>query len=219
MTRLPRADIEGVEAASLSFYTALSVLDDGTRMEAVWANTPYVTYVGPSSASIIVGWDAQKRYWKSFNTEFVTRSVSIAAVMCRRRLTELRRMTFRGCRALNLRLRKPARPANRHGARHPVFASLSVAQWLILRRHNTRFTTALNNMTQGLWGRRSGKLVLCNRRYAEMHELSPRLAQPGTTLHEVVQHRSELGAFSGNADEYVSRLMARIAEGKRRPYP
>ena len=31
-----------------------------------------------------------------------------------------------------------------------VFASLSVAQWLILRRHNTRFTTALNNMTQGL---------------------------------------------------------------------
>jgi methyl-accepting chemotaxis protein len=96
-----------------------------------------------------------------------------------------------------------------------VFASLSVAQWLILRRHNTRFTTALNNMTQGLcmWSA-TGKLVLCNRRYAEMHELSPRLAQPGTTLHEVVQHRSELGAFSGNADEYVSRLMARIAEGK-----
>ena len=27
--------------------------------------------------SIIVGWDAQKRYWKSFNVEFVSRSVAI----------------------------------------------------------------------------------------------------------------------------------------------
>jgi len=78
MTTSHSADIEDVETASKSFYTALSVLDDGTRMEAVWANTPYVTYVGPSSTSIIVGWDAQKRYWSSFNDEFAARSVSIA---------------------------------------------------------------------------------------------------------------------------------------------
>ena len=80
MTASDSADIEDVEAASQSFYTALSVLDDGTRMEAVWANTPYVTYVGPSSTSIIVGWDAQKRYWKSFNTEFVSRQAAITDV-------------------------------------------------------------------------------------------------------------------------------------------
>jgi ketosteroid isomerase-like protein len=78
MTASQSADIEGVEAASQAFYTALTVLDDGSRMEAVWANTPYVTYVGPSSTSIIVGWDAQKQYWKSFNTEFVSRQVAIA---------------------------------------------------------------------------------------------------------------------------------------------
>ena len=77
MTASHSADIEDVEAVSQSFYTALSALDDGTRMEAVWANTPYVTYVGPSSTSIIVGWDAQKRYWNSFNSEFAARSVSI----------------------------------------------------------------------------------------------------------------------------------------------
>ena len=42
-----------------------------------------------------------------------------------------------------------------------VFASLSIAQWSILRRRNTQFTTALNNMTQGLcmWSA-TGKLVL-----------------------------------------------------------
>ena len=77
MTTPPSADIEGVRAASQSFYAALPALDDGTCMEAVWANTPYVTYVGPSSTSIIVGWEAQKRYWKSFNNGFVTRSASL----------------------------------------------------------------------------------------------------------------------------------------------
>ncbi|WOH48283.1 hypothetical protein [Bradyrhizobium sp. sBnM-33] len=78
MTTARWADIEEVEAASNAFYAALPVLDDGTCMETVWANTRYVTYVGPSSTSIIVGGDAQKRYWKSFNIEFVSRSVSIA---------------------------------------------------------------------------------------------------------------------------------------------
>jgi ketosteroid isomerase-like protein len=70
--------IEGVKAASNAFYAALPVLDDGTLMQTVWANEPYVTYVGPSSLSVIVGWDEQKRYWKSFNSEFAARSVSIA---------------------------------------------------------------------------------------------------------------------------------------------
>jgi ketosteroid isomerase-like protein len=74
------SDSTGVEAASQAFYTALSVLDDGTCMAAVWANTPYVTYVGPSSVSIVVGWDAQKRYWASFNAEFAWRCVGIADV-------------------------------------------------------------------------------------------------------------------------------------------
>jgi ketosteroid isomerase-like protein len=78
MMTLRSAVIEGVTEASQSFYAALSVLDDGTCMEAVWASRPYVTYVGPNSTSIIVGWEAQKRYWKSFNTQFMARSVSIA---------------------------------------------------------------------------------------------------------------------------------------------
>ena len=50
----PTTDIRDVTAASQSFYTSLQVLDDGTRMEGVWANTPYVTYVGPSDTFIIV---------------------------------------------------------------------------------------------------------------------------------------------------------------------
>lgn len=77
MTTVQDHDIEGVRTASNAFYAALPVLDDGITMEAVWANAPYVTYVGPSSASIILGWNEQKRYWKSFNGEFAARNVSI----------------------------------------------------------------------------------------------------------------------------------------------
>jgi ketosteroid isomerase-like protein len=83
MTASGSTDIEAVRAASRSFYAALLVLDDGTRMEAVWANKPYVTYVGPSSTTVIVGWEEQKRYWKIFNSEFDARSVSIANAQIR----------------------------------------------------------------------------------------------------------------------------------------
>ena len=34
-------DLEGVKAASKAFFSALEVIDDGTAMEKVWANTPY----------------------------------------------------------------------------------------------------------------------------------------------------------------------------------
>ena len=57
------ADVDGVKAASKAFYTALAALDGGAAMEKVWAHTPYVTYVGPRAKTIIVGWDAQKKYW------------------------------------------------------------------------------------------------------------------------------------------------------------
>src|SRR5215813_3509070 len=62
------ADTEGVKAASNAFYAALAVIDDGAAMEKVWAHTSYVTYVGPRSKSIIVGWDALKKMWKRQTT-------------------------------------------------------------------------------------------------------------------------------------------------------
>lgn len=62
----PPDEIQGVKAASKAFYDAIAIVDDGKAMERVWANTPYVTYVGPRSTSIIVGWEAQKIYWAEF---------------------------------------------------------------------------------------------------------------------------------------------------------
>jgi hypothetical protein len=71
------ADVDAVKAASRAFYSALSVLDDGSAMGTVWAHAPYVTYVGPLSKSIIVGWDDQKQYWNDFNKRFSQRTASL----------------------------------------------------------------------------------------------------------------------------------------------
>ena len=72
------ADVEGVKAASKAFYAALAALDNGAAMEKVWAHTPYVTYVGPRSKTIIVGWDAQKKYWVETDPLFAQRNVTLS---------------------------------------------------------------------------------------------------------------------------------------------
>jgi ketosteroid isomerase-like protein len=65
----------GVRAASKAFYAALAVLDDGRAMSKVWAQRPYVTFIGPRSKTIIVGWEAQKQYWPKNNQAFAERNV------------------------------------------------------------------------------------------------------------------------------------------------
>ena len=88
-------------------------------------------------------------------------------------------------------------------------------QWLRLRRRDARLRTALNNMTQGLcmWSPMA-RLILCNDRYIQMYDLTPRLAQPGSSLREMLEHRVAAGSFSGNPDQYIADLMSSIAKGK-----
>ena len=74
----PAADLEGVKAASKAFYVALAALDNGVAMEKIWAHTPYVTYVGPRAKTIIVGWDAQKKYWVDTDPLFSQRNVTLS---------------------------------------------------------------------------------------------------------------------------------------------
>jgi hypothetical protein len=72
------ADMEGVKAASKAFYSALNVIDDGKAMEKVVAHRPYVTYVGPFSTSITVGWEAQMEYWVANNQRTAQRIVTLS---------------------------------------------------------------------------------------------------------------------------------------------
>jgi len=72
------ADMEGVKAASKAFYAALMVIDDGAAMDKVWAHTDYVTNTSPREKTIVVGWDAIKKYWPQTNGATASRTVSLS---------------------------------------------------------------------------------------------------------------------------------------------
>ena len=83
------------------------------------------------------------------------------------------------------------------------------------RKDEQLLRTVLNNMSQGvLMFDSETRLIFCNNRYIELYELSPEIVKPGCLLRDLLRHRSELGTFSGDVDEYVARLTAGIAEGK-----
>lgn len=68
--------VDGVKAASAAFYEALMAKDRAVAMAKVWAQTPYVTYVGPSSKAILVGWTQIGKYWR--DTESVYSEIDVA---------------------------------------------------------------------------------------------------------------------------------------------
>jgi diguanylate cyclase (GGDEF)-like protein len=85
---------------------------------------------------------------------------------------------------------------------------ISLMLWFVtrhLKREHRRLDVAVNHMTQALLlFDPSERLVICNRRYLEMFELSPDTVKPGYLLRDLVRHRKETGSFSGDVDEYCS---------------
>jgi diguanylate cyclase (GGDEF)-like protein len=78
-----------------------------------------------------------------------------------------------------------------------------------------RLDTAINNMAQGLlMFDSSQRLIVSNRRYIEMFGGAPDIVKPGCTIHELLRHRKESGAFTGDVDEYCATLLNRMARGK-----
>ncbi len=72
------SDIAGVQAASKAFYDALAADDRRKAMANVWAHTSYITNLGPRSKSIIVGWDANSKYWEQTKTVFASVNASLS---------------------------------------------------------------------------------------------------------------------------------------------
>jgi len=74
---------------------------------------------------------------------------------------------------------------------------------------------ALNNMTQGLcMFDATGRLILCNERYAEMYGLDPNQAKPGTPLRQLLLQRIAAGTFDGDPDAYIAEALRLAAAGK-----
>lgn len=73
-----------------------------------------------------------------------------------------------------------------------------------LRQTNLLFTTAIENMSQGLcMYEPDGRLAVVNRRFSEIIGLKSEEVQPGVSFQEVVALATELGYFAGRDVEQV----------------
>ena len=71
-----------------------------------------------------------------------------------------------------------------------------------------RLDRAVNNMTQGLLlFDAERRLVVCNQRYIEMYGLSAEVVKPGSSFHDIIAHRKATGSFTGDVDDYVTRVL------------
>jgi hypothetical protein len=91
----------------------------------------------------------------------------------------------------------------------PVALLGVVALWhRRLKAQNRRLFNAVDNMSQGLcMFDAQTRIVLLNKRYLEMYNLSPQGVKPGCTLHELIQHRRETGLFSGDVNKYCQSIL------------
>ncbi len=58
-----------------------------------------------------------------------------------------------------------------------------------------------------------GRLMLFNRRYIEMYNMSPEVVVPGCTLRDLVVHRKAIGVLTGDIDAYIRCVFADVAKG------
>ena len=58
--RSQEGDVQRVEAATKDFIAAISARDI-EAMDKLWAHESYATFMGPLSATIVVGWDGVRK--------------------------------------------------------------------------------------------------------------------------------------------------------------
>ncbi|WKA28292.1 PAS-domain containing protein [Bradyrhizobium roseum] len=74
---------------------------------------------------------------------------------------------------------------------------------------------AVRNMPQGvIMLDRTAKVLVVNEQYRQLYGVPARIAKPGSTLREILDHRVASGAFSGDLEEYLASVMKRISARK-----
>jgi diguanylate cyclase (GGDEF)-like protein/PAS domain S-box-containing protein len=82
-----------------------------------------------------------------------------------------------------------------------------------LKSANGRLDAALSNMSQGLcMFDASGTLIMSNDRYRELYGLPPDLVTRGCSIRDLLAYRRQIGQFSGDPDEYIANLQAKIEQ-------
>jgi len=84
-----------------------------------------------------------------------------------------------------------------------------------LNLERQKLDTAINHMSQGLLLFDAfERIVVCNRRYIDMHKLSPDIVKPGLSFRDLILHRKEIGTFNGDIEAYRSSLLNELARGQ-----
>ncbi|RWO42714.1 EAL domain-containing protein [Mesorhizobium sp.] len=74
-----------------------------------------------------------------------------------------------------------------------------------LEQQALRFETAIDNISQGIcFFDAAERLILCNRRYAEIYRIAPEHLRPGRTLGEIVERRIAAGTSAMASDAYLA---------------
>jgi len=83
-----------------------------------------------------------------------------------------------------------------------------------LEQQHEQLDVAMNNMSQGLaMFDREQRLVVCNKLYAEMYDLTPEQVAPGTTARQILSYRVANGCYrAAEADGLVDRLLVRFGK-------
>ena len=71
------SDTERVNAASQLFIAAISARDI-RAMDKLWAHESYVTFIGPLSTTVVVGWDGVMKAWEMRFNQFERVTISLA---------------------------------------------------------------------------------------------------------------------------------------------
>jgi len=74
---------------------------------------------------------------------------------------------------------------------------------------------AIENISQGVcMFDAAGKIVLCNRRYVEMYDMSPDVVKPGFSLIELLRHRHQIGRLRSDPEEVGRLIVQSISKGE-----
>ncbi|MFL5222131.1 MAG: EAL domain-containing protein [Microvirga sp.] len=88
-----------------------------------------------------------------------------------------------------------------------------------LAEQNRRFDAALNTMAQGLgMFDAEGRIIVCNRRYAELYKLPPELTLPGTSILTVLEHRLAVGTGPRELEPYRDQQLTSAFQGRASHY-
>ncbi len=85
-----------------------------------------------------------------------------------------------------------------------------------LARRKQELDAAVDHMAQGLvMFDRAAKLVMCNKRYAEMYRLPPEMTTPGQNFEAIVAYRIKVGGLDMDARQVAKTIESTVRAGKR----